>query len=52
MSQPCVSLRALTRTDLAAIAPWFDDPDTRRYLGGPAGPSDQMRHTPKRSATS
>jgi RimJ/RimL family protein N-acetyltransferase len=42
MSQPNVGLRALTRTDLAAIAPWFDDPDTRRYLGGPAWPATML----------
>jgi RimJ/RimL family protein N-acetyltransferase len=39
MSQPIVSLRPLTRTDLAAIMPWFEDPDTRRYLGGADWPA-------------
>jgi GNAT superfamily N-acetyltransferase len=39
MSQPIVNLQPLTRTDLAAITPWFEDPDTRRYLGGPDWPA-------------
>jgi RimJ/RimL family protein N-acetyltransferase len=44
MSQPIVGLRPLTRTDLAAIAPWFEDPDTRRYLGGPDWPAAMLDH--------
>ena len=44
MSQPTVSLRRLTRTDLAAITPWFEDPDTRRYLGGPDWPAAMLDH--------
>jgi hypothetical protein len=38
MSGLVVVLRPLTRADLAAITPWFEDPDTRRYLGGPDWP--------------
>jgi hypothetical protein len=30
-----VDLRPLTKADLPAVEPWFSDPDTRRYLGGP-----------------
>lgn len=44
MSEPIVSLRPLTRTDLAAITPWFEDPDTRRYLGGPDWPAAMLDH--------
>jgi GNAT superfamily N-acetyltransferase len=44
MSQPIVSLRPLTRTDLAAITPWFEDPDTRRYLGGADWPAAMLDH--------
>src|SRR5437588_7390500 len=32
------SLRALTRGDLRIVEPWFRDPDTRRFLGGPEWP--------------
>jgi GNAT superfamily N-acetyltransferase len=45
MSQPIVSLAPLTRTDLAAITPWFEDPDTRRYLGGPDWPAAMLDHS-------
>ncbi len=45
MSQPIVSLCPLTRSDLAAIAPWFKDPDTRRYLGGPDWPAAMLDHS-------
>jgi RimJ/RimL family protein N-acetyltransferase len=30
--------RTLGREDLAAVEPWFDDPATRRWLGGRAWP--------------
>jgi RimJ/RimL family protein N-acetyltransferase len=42
MSQPAVVLRSLTDTDLAAITPWFEDPDTRRFLGGPEWPAAML----------
>jgi hypothetical protein len=32
-----VVLRRLTTRDLPAIVGWFQDPDTRRCLGGPVG---------------
>jgi len=32
----------LTRTDLAAVTPWFEDPDTRRFLGGPQWPAAML----------
>jgi RimJ/RimL family protein N-acetyltransferase len=35
-------LRALTHTDLAQVRPWFDDPDTRRFLGGPDWPARML----------
>jgi ribosomal protein S18 acetylase RimI-like enzyme len=44
MSRPVVVLRPLTRTDLAAITPCFEDPDTSRYLGGPDWPAAMLDH--------
>jgi RimJ/RimL family protein N-acetyltransferase len=44
MSQPTITLRPLTRTDLAAITPWFKDSDTRRHLGGPDWPAAMLDH--------
>lgn len=44
MSQPTIVLRPLTRTDLATITPWFEDPDTRRSLGGPQWPAAMLAH--------
>ena len=34
-----VGLRPFSREDLPTVAPWFDDPDTRRFLGGPDWPA-------------
>ena len=44
MSQPIVTLRPLTRPDLPAVTPWFEDPDTRRFLGGPEWPAGMLAH--------
>jgi RimJ/RimL family protein N-acetyltransferase len=33
-----VHLRPCTEADLPLIEPWFDDPETRRWLGGPSWP--------------
>lgn len=44
MNQMIIILRPLTRTDLAAITPWFKDPDTRRSLGGPDWPAAMLDH--------
>jgi RimJ/RimL family protein N-acetyltransferase len=44
MSEPIVTLRPLTRGDLAAITPWFEDPATRRFLGGPQWPAAMLAH--------
>jgi ribosomal protein S18 acetylase RimI-like enzyme len=44
MSQPIVTLRPLTRADLATITPWFEDADTRRYLGGADWPAAMLDH--------
>jgi RimJ/RimL family protein N-acetyltransferase len=30
-----VSLRSLSSPDLIDVAPWFEDPETQRWLGGP-----------------
>jgi GNAT superfamily N-acetyltransferase len=44
MSQPIVTLRTLTRTDLATITPGFEDPDTSRYLGDQDWPAAMLDH--------
>lgn len=36
-------LQRLTMRDLPAIASWFEDPDTRRYLGGLEWPGGDAR---------
>jgi RimJ/RimL family protein N-acetyltransferase len=38
VTEPTLSLRAFTRADLRIVEPWFRDPDTRRFLGGPEWP--------------
>jgi RimJ/RimL family protein N-acetyltransferase len=35
MSESRISLRLLTSADLPLIRPWFEEPDTSRFLGGP-----------------
>ena len=32
----------MTVEDLAMVQPWFDDPDTRRFLGGPDWPARML----------
>lgn len=44
MSDPIVTLRPLARNELAAVTPFFEDPDTRRYLGGPDWPVAMLDH--------
>lgn len=39
-----VALRGLTTNDLSAIAGWFEDPETSRYLGGPEWPAAMLAH--------
>jgi RimJ/RimL family protein N-acetyltransferase len=48
MSDSRISLRPLTSADLPLITPWFEDPDTSRFLGGPEWPV-QMLALAKRS---
>jgi RimJ/RimL family protein N-acetyltransferase len=42
MARPVVTLRTMTTADLPAVAPWFTDPDTQRYLGGPEWPAQML----------
>jgi RimJ/RimL family protein N-acetyltransferase len=42
MQRPAITLRPFTTADLATVTPWFDDPDTRRYLGGPDWPRQML----------
>jgi RimJ/RimL family protein N-acetyltransferase len=44
MSPAIVALRRLAPADLTAITPWFEDPDTRRSLGGPEWPAAMLDH--------
>jgi RimJ/RimL family protein N-acetyltransferase len=37
-----VSLRPFSREDLQTVKPWFLDPDTRRFLGGPEWPAAML----------
>jgi RimJ/RimL family protein N-acetyltransferase len=37
-----VALRPFTRDELALVDPWFADPDTQRWLGGPAWPAQML----------
>jgi ankyrin repeat protein/RimJ/RimL family protein N-acetyltransferase/ketosteroid isomerase-like protein len=39
-----VELRPLTSADLPVIAPWFEDADTCRFLGGPDWPAAMLAH--------
>jgi hypothetical protein len=34
-----VHMRPFTREDLVTVEPWFRDPDTARFLGGPEWPA-------------
>jgi RimJ/RimL family protein N-acetyltransferase len=38
MSNAAVTLHLMTRDDLPLVTPWFADPDTSRFLGGPDWP--------------
>lgn len=37
-----VTLHEFDRADLPTVAPWFADPDTRRFLGGPDWPGRML----------
>ena len=41
-TEAVVCLRPFARADLAIVEPWFRDPDTRRYLGGPEWPAAML----------
>jgi RimJ/RimL family protein N-acetyltransferase len=49
MRDSSISLRPLASADLPLITPWFEDPDTGRFLGGPEWPV-QMLALAERSA--
>lgn len=51
MKSATVNLRPLTRADLPVIRPWFEDPDTRRFLGGPDWPAAMLEHSIRAVAT-
>lgn len=37
-----MQLRPLMEADLAVAAPWFEDAETRRWLGGPGWPGESL----------
>lgn len=39
MTDSAVNLSPFTRAQLAIVTPWFRDPETRRFLGGPQWPA-------------
>lgn len=47
-----VGLRRLTTRDLPAIAGWFQDPDTSRFLGGPDWPAAILANAQRAVGTS
>ena len=40
-----VALRSLGEADLPLIRPWFEDPETRSFLGGPNWPAAMLEHS-------
>jgi RimJ/RimL family protein N-acetyltransferase len=44
VSRAIMILRPLTRSDLSVVTPWFEDPDTQRYLGGTGWPAAMLAH--------
>ena len=46
-----VVLRRLSTHDLPAIAGWFEDPDTSRYLGGPEWPAAMLANAERSIGT-
>jgi hypothetical protein len=42
MPWPAITLRPLTTASLPTVTRWFDDPDTRRYLGGSDWPGQML----------
>jgi len=46
-----VVLRSVTTGDLTAIAGWFEDRDTRRFLGGPEWPDRMLAHAERSVGT-
>lgn len=39
-----IILHPMTRAELPVIQPWFEDPDTARFLGGPYWPAKMLDH--------
>ena len=51
MTPASIELRPLISADLPVIAPWFEDPDTRRFLGGPDWPAAMLAHSERSVGT-
>jgi RimJ/RimL family protein N-acetyltransferase len=51
MTDSVLTVRPLTQADLPAIEAWFQDPDTRRFLGGPDWPGAMLANAEKSIGT-
>ena len=51
MSDSRISLRSFTRADLPRVRPWFEDPDTSRFLGGPEWPAQMLAFAGRSAGT-
>ena len=40
-----IVLRPLTHADLPVLRPWFEDPDTRSFIGGPDWPARMLEQS-------
>jgi hypothetical protein len=50
MKRATVSLRPLTRADLPVVRPWFEVPDTQRFVAGADWPATMLEHSPRAAA--
>jgi RimJ/RimL family protein N-acetyltransferase len=50
MSDPTVGLEQFSRADLETVEPWFEDRQTRRFLGGPGWPARMVELDERRVA--
>jgi RimJ/RimL family protein N-acetyltransferase len=50
MSDRTVTLQAFSLTDLEIVEPWFEDLQTRRFLGGPGWPARMLELDERRVA--
>lgn len=51
MNNPVVRVHPFTQADLLGIVPWFEDPDTQRFLGGPDWATAMLGHADRSIGT-